>query len=105
MAQTLAAPKVKVDRKWQLFIDGKFVDGTSERTLINAADGKPLCKVHEASTEQVHKAIEAARKAFDHGPWRKTTNADRAALLFKIADKIEENAEEFAVLETLNCGK
>ncbi len=105
MAQTLTAPKVKVDRAWQLYIDGKFTNGTSERILINPADGKPLCKVQEAGKEQVQKAIEAARKAFDHGPWRKTTAADRAALLFKLAEKIEENGEELAEIETLNCGK
>src|SRR5579883_2337060 len=104
MAQTLTAPKVKVDRAWQLYIDGKFTNGTSERILINPADGKPLCKVQEAGKEQVQKAIEAARKAFDHGPWRKTTEDDRAALLFKLAEKIEENGEELAEIETLNCG-
>ena len=105
MSQTLTAPKVKVDRKWQLFIDGKFEDGDSERTLINPANGAVLCKVAEASTKQVEKAIKAARKAFDHGPWRKTTAQERAAFLFHIADKIEEHADELAELETLNAGK
>ena len=57
MTQTLVAPKVKVDRKWQLWIDGKFQDGASERTLINPADGKPLCKVAEADKKQTEAAI------------------------------------------------
>lgn len=105
MAQTLEAPKVKVDRKWQLFIDGKFVDGASERSLINPATGKELCKVAEAGKEQVEQAIKAARKAFDKGPWRQTTAQERAAFLFKLADKIEENADELAELETMNGGK
>ena len=105
MSQTLAAPKVKVDRKWQLFIDGKFEDGDSERTLINPANGAVLCKVAEASTKQTEKAIKAARKAFDQGPWPKTTAQERAQILFKLADMIEANAEELAELETLNAGK
>ncbi|MBX9671694.1 MAG: aldehyde dehydrogenase family protein [Candidatus Obscuribacterales bacterium] len=105
MAQALTVPKVKLDRAWQMYIDGKFVNGTSERELINPADGKPLCKVQEGSKAQAEAAIKAARKAFDEGPWRKTTAAERAALLFKIADKIDEHAEELATLETLNSGK
>lgn len=105
MAQTLTAPKVKVDRKWQLFIDGKFVDGASERTLVNPANGKPLTKVAEASRAQVEDAIKAARKAFDHGPWPRMTAQERAAFLNKIADAIDSNAEELAELETLNGGK
>jgi betaine-aldehyde dehydrogenase len=105
MAQTLTAPKVKVDRKWQLFIDGKFVDGASERTLINPANGKTLTKVAEASRQQVEEAIKAARKAFDHGPWPRMTAQERSQFLNKIADAIDANAEELAELETLNGGK
>lgn len=105
MAQTLTAPKVAVDRKWNLFIDGKFEEGSSERTLYNPADGKPLCKVAEAGPKQVEKAIKAARKAFDHGPWPRMTAMERAQFLFKLADKIDEAAEELAHLETLNGGK
>ncbi len=105
MSQTLVAPAVKVDRKWQLFIDGKFEDGASERVLFNPATGKELCKVSEASVGQVEKAIKAARKAFDEGPWRSTTAAERSAFLFRLADKIDKDAECLAQLETLNGGK
>ncbi len=105
MNQTMAAPKVKVDRKWQLFIDGKFEDGDSERTLINPANGAVLCKVAEASGKQVEKAIKAARKAFDKGPWPRMTALERSTFLMKLADKIDEHADELAELETLNGGK
>lgn len=105
MSQTMTAPKVKLDRKWQLFIDGKFEDGKSERTLVNPATGATLCKVSEAGKEQVEKAIKAARKAFDQGPWSKLTAHERAVYLNKLADKIDENAEELAELEVLNGGK
>lgn len=104
-ASTLTPPKVKVDRKWNLYINGEWKSGASERKLINPADGSVLTTVAEASKEQVEEAIKAARKAFDEGDWRKTTAADRAAILFKIAEKIEEHAEELAELETLNAGK
>ena len=105
MNQTMAAPKVKVDRKWQLYIDGKFEDGDSERTLVNPGNGAVLCKVAEGSKKHVEKAIKAARKAFDHGPWPRMTAQERASLLMKIADKIDEHAEELAEIETLNAGK
>jgi betaine-aldehyde dehydrogenase len=105
MAQTLTAPKVKVDRKWQLWIDGKFVDGASERTLVNPATGKTLTKVAEASKEQVETAIKAARQAFDKGPWPRMTALERSQFLFKVADAIDANADELAELETLNGGK
>ena len=105
MSQTLVAPTVKVDRKWQLFIDGKFEDGATERVLFNPATGAELCKVAEAGKHHVEKAIQAARKAFDHGPWPRLTAMERAQFLFKLADKIEENAKELAQLETLNGGK
>ncbi|HEY9785456.1 MAG TPA: aldehyde dehydrogenase family protein [Candidatus Obscuribacterales bacterium] len=105
MTQTLIAPKVKVDRKWQLWIDGQFKDGAKERTLINPATGQALCKVGEASKQQVEEAIKAARKAFDKGPWPRMTALERAQFLFKVADRIDELAPELAELETLNSGK
>lgn len=105
MATTLASKKVLVDRKWPLFIDGKFVDGVSERELYDPATGKILCKVSEAGPKQVEQAIKAARKAFDEGPWPRLSAQERAQFLFKLADKIEEHAEELAELETFNGGK
>jgi len=105
MTQTLEAPKVKVNRKWQLFIDGKFVDGASERSLKNPATGKELCKVAEAGKDQVEKAIKAARVAFDKGPWPRLSAQERATFLNSLAAKIDQYADELAELETLNGGK
>ncbi|MDR3611940.1 MAG: aldehyde dehydrogenase family protein [Candidatus Obscuribacterales bacterium] len=105
MAQTITAPKNKVDRQWHQFIGGQFKEGGSERTLFNPADGKPLCKVAESSKQHVEQAIQAARKAFDEGPWPKMSASERSAFLFKLADKIDENAQELAELESLNGGK
>lgn len=105
MTQTLTAPKVKVDRKWQLWINGQFKDGASERTLINPSSGKLLCKVAEAGAVHVEEAIKAARKAFDEGPWPRMTASERAQFLFRLADRIDELAPELAELETWNMGK
>lgn len=105
MAKTLTPPKVSVDRNWYLWIGGKFEHGASERQLYNPADGQPLCKAAEAGAHQVEKAIMAARQAFDQGPWPRLTAHERAQFLFKLADKIDEQAAELAELETLNNGK
>lgn len=105
MECTLEPSSVIVDRKWQSFIDGKFEEGTGLRTLYNPATGQELCKVSEASKQQVQNAIKAARKAFDQGAWPAMTAQQRAHFLFQVADKIEQRAQTLAMLETLNAGK
>jgi aldehyde dehydrogenase (NAD+) len=90
-----------------LFIGGKFVDGSAGKTFpaIDPSTGETLCQVHEASAADVDKAVKAARKALEQGPWKKTDAADRGRLLYKLADLVEKEAEELAALESLNCGK
>lgn len=105
LMQQTTASRFKTDRKWQLFINGQFEDGNQERVLINPADGAVLCKVSEASKEQVEKAIIAARLAFDASSWRTMIAQERARILLQIADKIDNNSEELAVLEVMNNGK
>ena len=88
----------------ELFIDGAFVTGEGEaERILNPATGELLVTVPEASTEQVHKAVSAAHRAFDS--WSETTPAERSRMLLKLADAIEARGEEFARLESLNCGK
>jgi len=70
---------------------------------LNPATGELLVALPEASTEQVHKAVSAAHRAFDS--WSETTPMERSRLLLKLADAIETRGEEFARLESLNCGK
>ena len=76
--------------------------GTGEQ-ILNPATGEVLCVVPEASPEQLNAAVEAASAAF--GSWSQTTPAERSGLLLKLADAVEQNAEQFARLESLNCGK
>ena len=87
-----------------LYIDGAYVPGEGEaERVLNPSTGELLIALPEASTEQVHKAVSAAHRAFD--AWSQTTPAERSRLLLRLADAIEARAEEFARLESLNCGK
>jgi aldehyde dehydrogenase (NAD+) len=102
--RTVKPPVVKDQ---PLFIGGKFVDGSSGKTFpaINPATGATLCQVAEAGKADVDKAVKAARKALDAGPWSKADAADRGRLLYKLADLVEANAEELAALESVSSGK
>lgn len=87
-----------------LFIDGAFVPGEGDpERVLNPATGELLVALPEASPEQVHKAVSAAHRAFEG--WSESTPMERSRLLLKLADAIETRAEEFARLESLNCGK
>ncbi len=87
-----------------LLIGGRFVPGEgSGETLIDPATGATVGTILEASPAQVEAAVKAAERAFPK--WSRTTPGERSAALLKIADAIEADAEEFARLESLNCGK
>lgn len=88
----------------QLLIDGEFVDGQGEaERVLNPATGELIIEVPEATVEQVNKAVAAANRAFE--TWAETTPMERSRMLLKLADAIETNAEVFARLESMNCGK
>jgi 5-carboxymethyl-2-hydroxymuconate semialdehyde dehydrogenase len=97
----LAAPVRK------MLIDGKWVEAASGKTFetLNPATGEVLARVAEGDAEDVDRAVRAARRAFDSGPWRRMRPAERERLLLRIADLIEAHAEELAELETLDNGK
>ena len=71
--------------------------------ILNPRTGALILNVPEASPEQVDRAVTAAQKAFAH--WSRTTPSERSAALLRIAERIEREAEAFAALEALNCGK
>lgn len=93
------------DQEYGLLINGEWTKGSKGETIVsyNPANGEALAKFIDASNEDVDAAVAAAQEAFK--TWRKTTAAERAALLNKIADVIDENAELFALQETLDNGK
>ena len=98
--------ETKTPRKYQLFIDGKWVDADSGKTFMtpNPATGETLAEVAEADKADIDKAVTAARKAFE-GKWSKVSPRDRGRMLYKLSQLIEENASELAALETADNGK
>ena len=95
-----------LSQTFQLLIDGKWQDAQSGKTLecFNPATGEVISRVAEGREEDINLAVQAARKAFDGGPWRKFTPSDREKILHKIADLIESNLDQLAELESLNNG-
>lgn len=90
----------------KLLIGGQWVDAASGETFasINPATGEELVHVAAAGKEDVDRAVQAARTAYE-GPWSKLSGAERGTLLWKIADIIEAHTQELAELETLDNGK
>jgi betaine-aldehyde dehydrogenase len=93
-------------RKYQLLIDGKWIDAESGKTFTtpNPATGETLAEVAEADKADIDKAVTAARRAYE-GPWSKMSARDRGRLLYKLSQLIEEHTEELAALETADNGK
>ena len=90
-----------------MYVNGKWSEASdgAARTLIDPATGAPIAKVAEGTRDDAKRAIAAARAAFDDGPWSTMTASDRARLLFRVADKIEEYGRELQQIDTLNNGK
>jgi phenylacetaldehyde dehydrogenase len=91
----------------QLFIDGALVDARSGKTFetLNPATGETLATVAEGDAADIDLAVQAARRAFDHGPWGHMTASERGRIMWRIGDLIMEHLEDFAELETLDNGK
>ena len=94
-------------RQHQLLIDGESAgpaDGRSFET-IDPGTGQPITEVAQAGAEDVDRAVTAARRALEAGPWHTAPAAERARLMYRLADLIEANAAELAELESLDNGK
>lgn len=93
-------------KKYQLFIDGKWVDAISGKTFesVNPGSGEVHAIVAEAGADDVNRAVRAARKAFESGPWTKMTPSDRGRLLYKAAQKMWEKADFLAEVESQDNG-
>ena len=91
----------------KLLINNRWVPSESGKTFatVNPSTGEEICQVAEADEADVNKAVHAARRAFDHGPWKKMRASERGRMLHRLADLIEQNAEQLARLETLDNGK
>jgi phenylacetaldehyde dehydrogenase len=91
----------------QMLVDGQWVDALSGRRFetLDPATEAVITTVPHSGPEDVEKAVRAARRAFDEGPWPSLTPAERQRMIWRIADGISARADQFAQLETLDNGK
>lgn len=95
-------------KKYKTFINGRWMDGTSGKTLqsVNPANGEVIAELQENSLEDVEQAIAAAKKSFYvTREWRDMDAQSRSDILLKIADMVEEELEEIAKTESMDNGK
>jgi phenylacetaldehyde dehydrogenase len=91
----------------KLLIGGEWVEAASGKVfpVYNPATGEIITQVAEGDKEDIDSAVQAARKAFDGGPWRTMTPSQRGRYIWKVAELLEQHSEEFAQLESLDNGK
>jgi len=97
--------KPKFESRYQNYIGGEFVPPKREQYFENVSpvNGRAFCEVPRSTAEDIERALDAAHAA--KGAWGKTSATDRANVLLKIADRIEQNLEKLAVIETWDNGK
>src|SRR6202158_6322116 len=99
---------VKTDvHTYQLYINGEWVGSTTNKTfpVYDPASEEVIAQAPEANADDVNRAVAAAKAAFEDGPWATTTAQERGRVLFRLADKIRQNAGMLAELECRNTGK
>jgi acyl-CoA reductase-like NAD-dependent aldehyde dehydrogenase len=103
----IAKAIARLEPRTGVFIDGKFVPAASGKTFetISPINGKVIAKVAEGDKEDIDRAVKAARAAFEKGVWCDIAPRERKKILLRFAELIAKNAEELALLETLDMGK
>jgi (Z)-2-((N-methylformamido)methylene)-5-hydroxybutyrolactone dehydrogenase len=94
-------------RRYQMYIAGEWVDAHSGETFetIDPFTGRPWAVIPRAGAADVDDAVRAARRAFDDGPWRRTTAAERGRMMRRLGELIAERARDVAVVESMDNGK
>lgn len=89
------------------FIDGEFVAGSSGETIpvVDPTSGETVSRVAAGNAADIDRAVKAARRAFEAGPWRRMRAADRERVLLRLADLLNANATEFSEIESVNSGR
>src|ERR1700683_2044391 len=107
MAPSASKASSFVSQTRKMLINGKWVDAASGKTFAtyNPATGEVLARVAEGDREDIDRAVKSARAAFEIGRWSQLTASERGRAIWKLADLLEENLEEFAELESLDNGK
>ena len=91
----------------QAFIDGRYVEAASGKTFdkYSPIDGRLLGRIAECEAEDVERAVASARRSFESGKWSRLAPKHRKKVLQKFAELVQQNADELALLETLDMGK
>ncbi|MEI8071822.1 MAG: aldehyde dehydrogenase family protein [Planctomycetota bacterium] len=107
IAQSPAKPAVPQIRQTQLFIGGQWRPAQSGKTFetLNPSTEEVNAQVAQGDAADVDAAVQAARKAFDSGPWSRMDARQRGKLMYKLCDLIEDEIDELAALESLDNGK
>jgi aldehyde dehydrogenase (NAD+) len=102
----LQPPKRITIPRGQLLIDGTWRDGKSGETMttVDPTTEEAITEVVKGSPQDADDAVDAAYRAYDEGPWSKIHHEGRAKILFKIADLMDERADDFAVREAMDMG-
>ncbi len=95
---------VRIEERYGHYVGGEWLEPRETYTTIAPASEEALAEVGQATPEEVHGAIAAARESFSNG-WSSLPGSERAKYLFRIARVLQERSREFAVLESLNGGK
>ncbi|CAE6904976.1 aldehyde dehydrogenase [Vibrio sp. B1FLJ16] len=100
IAETLSVPT-------QSYIDGRYCDAVSGQTYetVNPATGQVIAQVSACGSEDVDKAVAAARRAFDEGTWNALHPAERKEILKKFGELVSGEANQLAVMESVDSGK
>jgi betaine-aldehyde dehydrogenase len=94
-------------RAYKMLINGQWVESASNKTfpVYDPSTEEVIARVPDGNSQDVDRAVTAARAAFDSGPWAQTTAQARGQILFRLAEIIRKHTPELAELETRNCGK
>ncbi len=106
MSETIENPDIKIETG-KIFINGEWRESSSGETFetINPANEEVITSVAKGTEEDANAAVTAAREAFDNGPWGKMGGKERSKVLLRIADKIDEHADELIMRESMDAGK
>src|SRR5918996_3677037 len=106
-SRLIEAPASGGVRDYKMLVGGEWVDALSGKAFesINPYTGRAWSTAPEAGEEDIDRAVKAARKAFDEGPWGAMTGTERARLMRRLADLLAENAQELATVESTDNGK
>src|SRR5260370_42195642 len=94
-------------RTYQMFINGEWVDSKSAKTfpVYDPSTEEVIAQVPDADTDDVNRAVAAAKAAFEEGVWASTTAQERGRVLFRLAEQVRDNLPILAELECRNSGK